>query len=58
MRVKQLKSLLGVDADDKTRVLDDSGVVGKVLESHNVLQEPFWISDEQKQQWGCCQAQR
>lgn len=42
--MKQFKNLLGVDADDKTWILDDSGVVGKVLVRHNVLHKPFWIN--------------
>lgn len=46
--MKQFKNLLGVDADDKTWILDDSGVLGKVLVCHNVLHKPFWINPKCK----------
>lgn len=42
------KSLLGVDTDDKTWILNDSGVVDKFLVGHNVLHKPFWINQKYK----------
>lgn len=46
--MKQFKNLLGIDADDKTWILDDSGVVGKVLVCYNVLQKLFWVNQKCK----------
>lgn len=40
VNIKLLISL-GVDADHKTRILDDSGIVGKILVGHNVLHKLF-----------------
>lgn len=40
------KNVLGVDADDKTWILDDSRVNGKVLVCHDVLHKLFWITWE------------
>lgn len=42
--MKQFKNLLGIDADDKTWILDDSRVVGKLLVCYYVLHKLFWIN--------------